>query len=67
MPEPRLKALIRLRIAVLNSRVPCKAGRMPPTEVSEGEFLELSKMVGQYIGFCRVPAMLQLEVASCPI
>lgn len=34
---------------------------------SDAEFLELSMMTGQYIGFGRVLAMLQLEVASCPI
>ena len=34
---------------------------------SDAEFLELSMMAGQYIGFGRVLAMLQLEVAACPI
>ncbi len=34
---------------------------------SDAEFLELSMMTGQYIGFGRVLAMLQLEVAACPI
>lgn len=34
---------------------------------TDAEFLELSMMTGQYIGFGRVLAMLQLEVASCPI
>jgi alkylhydroperoxidase family enzyme len=34
---------------------------------SDGEFLELAMMTGQYIGFGRVLAMLQLEVAACPI
>jgi alkylhydroperoxidase family enzyme len=34
---------------------------------SDAEFLELAMMAGQYIGFGRVLAMLQLEVASCPI
>lgn len=34
---------------------------------SDAEFLELSMMTGQYIGFGRVLAILQLEVASCPI
>ena len=34
---------------------------------TDGEFLELSMMTGQYIGFGRVLAMLQLEVAACPI
>ena len=115
--EPRLKELIRLRIATLNGCVLCKSVRMAPEVVSEdeaaagvddadaagftareraaihfaekmavdhhniddddvaamrrhfsdAEFLELSMMAGQYIGFGRVLAMLQLEVASCPI
>lgn len=115
--EPRLKELIRLRIATLNGCVLCKTVRMAPDVVSEdeaasgvdhadaagftpreraaihfaekmavdhhsicdddvaamrghfsdAEFLELSMMAGQYIGFGRVLAMLQLEVASCPI
>jgi alkylhydroperoxidase family enzyme len=115
--EPRLKELIRLRIATLNGCVLCKTVRMAPEVVSEeeaargvdapdaegftareraairfaekmavdhhnigdedvaamrtlftdAEFLELAMMAGQYIGFGRVLAMLQLEVASCPI
>ena len=115
--EPRLKELIRLRIATLNGCVLCKTVRMAPSVVSEdeaaagvdnaddaefspreraaihfaeklavdhhnisdddvanmrkhfndAEFLELAMMAGQYIGFGRVLAMLQLEVAACPI
>lgn len=115
--EPRLKELVRLRIATLNGCVLCKPVRMAPNVVSEteaaagvdhaddggftsreraaihfaekmavdhhnigdadvaemrrhfsdAEFLELAMMAGQYIGFGRVLAMLQLEVASCPI
>jgi alkylhydroperoxidase family enzyme len=115
--EPRLKELIRLRIATLNGCVLCKSVRMAPEVVAEdeaasgvddadnagftpreraaihfaekmavdhhnigdddvaamrrhftdAEFLELAMMAGQYIGFGRVLAMLQLEVASCPI
>jgi hypothetical protein len=34
---------------------------------NDAEFLELAMMAGQYIGFGRVLAMLQLEVASCPV
>lgn len=34
---------------------------------TDAEFLELAMMTGQYIGFGRVLAMLQLEVAACPI
>jgi alkylhydroperoxidase family enzyme len=114
---PRLKELIRLRIATLNGCVLCKTVRMAPEVVSEEEaasgvdrvdesgftareraaihfaekmavdhhnisdddvanmrrlftdeeFLELSMMAGQYIGFGRVLALLQLEVAACPI
>jgi alkylhydroperoxidase family enzyme len=33
----------------------------------EGELLELMMMAGQYIGFGRVLAILQLEDVSCPI
>ena len=115
--EPRLKELIRLRIATLNGCVLCKSVRMAPETVredeaasgvdnadtfdftpreraaihfaekmavdhhnisdddvaamrrhfSDAEFLELSMMAGQYIGFGRVLAMLQLEVAACPL
>lgn len=115
--EPRLKELVRLRIATLNGCVLCKTVRMAPQVVAEQEaasgvddadaadftpreraaihfaekmaldhhnigdadvaamrghftdpeFLELAMMTGQYIGFGRVLAMLQLEVASCPI
>jgi len=115
--EPRLKELIRLRIATLNGCVLCKSVRMAPEVVKEdeaasgvdhaddaeftpreraaihfaekmavdhhniddadvarmrklftdAEFLELAMMAGQYIGFGRVLAMLQLEVAACPI
>jgi alkylhydroperoxidase family enzyme len=115
--EPRLKELVRLRIATLNGCVLCKSVRMAPevvredeaaagvdhpeaadfspreraairfaekmavdhhnisdTDVAEmrghftdAEFLEIVMMAGQYIGFGRVLAMLQLEVAACPI
>jgi uncharacterized peroxidase-related enzyme len=115
--EPRLKELIRLRIATLNGCVACKTARMAPKVVAEdeaasgvdnadaagftareraaihfaeklaldhhnigdddvaamrkhftdAEFLELAMMAGQYIGFGRVLATLQLEVVSCPI
>jgi alkylhydroperoxidase family enzyme len=115
--EPRLKELVRLRIATLNGCVLCKSVRMAPdvvredeaaagvddadaaaftpreraaihfaekmaldhhnigdedvarmrTHFSDAEFLELAMMTGQYIGFGRVLAMLQLEVAACPV
>jgi alkylhydroperoxidase family enzyme len=115
--EPRLKELVRLRIATLNGCALCKTVRMAPDVVkeheaaagvdnadaadftpreraaihfaekmavdhhnigdedvarmrqhfSDAEFLELAMMAGQYIGFGRVLAMLQLEVAACPV
>jgi alkylhydroperoxidase family enzyme len=114
--DPRLKELVRLRIATLNGCALCKATRMAPDTVTEdeaargvdqggtsfsakeqaaiwfaekmavehhaisdadvermralfsdAEFLELTMMTGQYIGFGRVLALLQLEVAMCPI
>ena len=34
---------------------------------TDEEFLELAMRAGQYIGFGRVLALLQLEVAACPI
>jgi alkylhydroperoxidase family enzyme len=34
---------------------------------SEPEILELMMMIGQYIGFGRMLAALQLEEAHCPI
>ncbi len=36
-------------------------------QFSEAELLELMMMTGQYIGFGRMLAMLQLEETSCPI
>jgi hypothetical protein len=34
---------------------------------SQGELLELMMMIGQYIGFGRMLAILQLEETACPI
>jgi hypothetical protein len=34
---------------------------------SKGELLELMMMAGQYIGFGRVLAILQLEETACPV
>lgn len=115
--EPRLKELVRLRIATLNGCKTCKAARLArdvvketeaATEVdqldqgnfsareraaikfaeamaldhhaigdetirelrthfSEAELLELMMMAGQYIGFGRMLAILQLEETVCPI
>lgn len=115
--EPRLKELVRLRIATLNGCKTCKAARLARDVVkekeaaidvdqldqanfslreraairlaeamaldhhaigddairelrkhfSEAELLELMMMAGQYIGFGRMLAVLQLEEATCPI
>ncbi len=113
--EPRLKELVRLRIATLNGCKTCKAARLDPTvteeeaasgvdssdfefsareraaisfaekmavshheideddiaklkeHFSETELLELMMMSGQYIGFGRMLAILQLEEVHCPI
>lgn len=113
--EPRLKELVRLRIATLNACKACKAARLDPdvTEIeasygvdspdhafsareraaidfaermaidhfaigdsdisnlrnlfSEAELLELMMMAGQYIGFGRMLAILQLEEISCTV
>lgn len=115
--EPRLKALVRLRIATLNDCKTCKAARLAQDVVkeseaaidvdqldqanfspreraalklaeamaldhhaigddtiralrenfSEAELLELMMMAGQYIGFGRMLAILQLEETACPI
>jgi alkylhydroperoxidase family enzyme len=116
---PRIKELVRLRIAVLNGCQTCMAARLAADAVpepqatgvwedgydtdeaytaaeqaamrfaerlavahhgigdediaelrrhfSEAETLELMMMAGQYIGFGRVLAVLQLETTSCPI
>jgi alkylhydroperoxidase family enzyme len=116
---PRLKELMRLRIAVLNGCVTCQAARLASDTIPEeqaigvwsedfatssdytpaeraavefaermavdhhnigdadiealhehfddGEILELMMMAGQYIGFGRTLAILQLETVSCPI
>jgi AhpD family alkylhydroperoxidase len=116
--EPRLKELVRLRIATLNGCKTCKAVRLAREVVSEreaaagvdaaeaeqsftprekaairlaeamaldhfaigddairalrqhfseAELLELMMMAGQYIGFGRMLAVLQLEDTVCPI
>ncbi|MGV1048421.1 MAG: carboxymuconolactone decarboxylase family protein [Solirubrobacterales bacterium] len=116
---PRLKELVRLRIAILNGCVTCQSARLAPESVPEeqatgvwkddfaanpdyspaeraavefaermaldhhgigdaeiealhehfddAEILELMMMAGQYIGFGRCLAILQLEDVSCPI
>jgi alkylhydroperoxidase family enzyme len=114
---PRLKELVRLRIATLNGCETCKAARLAADSIPEhqalsidgyadsddyspaeraavrfaellavrhfdiddheilvlrehfddAEILELMMMAGQYIGFGRVLATLQLETVSCPL
>jgi alkylhydroperoxidase family enzyme len=115
--EPRLKELMRLRIATLNGCKTCKAARLAQGTLTESEaravdeyddaptysdrekaaikfaemlainhhdiddesialmrqlfdpaeLLELMMMAGQYIGFGRMLAVLQLETIACPI
>lgn len=115
--SPRLKEIVRLRIATLNGCQTCRAARLASDTVSEGEvaviddygahdefspaekaairlaellataheridddeisrlrehyddaeILELMMMAGQYIGFGRVLATLQLETVACPL
>ena len=116
---PRMKELVRLRIALLNGCQACQAARLAPEVIPEdqatgvwaddfsaspeyspaeraavefaermavdhhgigdadiealheyfddGEILELMMMAGQYIGFGRTLAILQLETVACPI
>jgi alkylhydroperoxidase family enzyme len=116
---PRMKELVRLRIAILNGCVTCQSARLAPATVPEehatgvwkddfaenpdyspaeraavefaermavdhhhigdadiealkqhfddAEILELMMMAGQYIGFGRCLAILQLETVTCPI
>lgn len=117
--SPRLKELVRLRIALLNGCQTCQAARLAPETIPEdqatgvwstdfavnpdyspaeraavelaermalehheigdadiealhehfddAEILELMMMAGQYIGFGRTLAILQLETVACPI
>jgi alkylhydroperoxidase family enzyme len=116
---PRMKELVRLRIAVLNGCVTCQSARLAAESIPEAqatgvwekgfaensdyspaeraavlfaeqmavdhhsigdadvealhehfddaEILELMMMAGQYIGFGRTLAILQLETVACPI
>jgi alkylhydroperoxidase family enzyme len=114
---PRVKELVRLRVATLNGCKTCKAARLAPDTVSEpdaggidgyeesadyspgenaavafaerlaldhhsigdadilalrehfddAQILELMMMAGQYIGFGRMLAVLQLETVACPL
>ena len=115
--SPRLKELVRLRIATLNGCETCKAARLAADVITEPQalgiddwsasdaytaaekaavlfaermalehhgigdadvaalrehfddaaILELMMMTGQYIGFGRVLAILQLETVACPL
>jgi alkylhydroperoxidase family enzyme len=115
--SPRLKELVRLRIATLNGCQTCKAARLAADTIPEEQavgidaygasadytpaekaavwfaeqmavdhhnigdaevaalrehfddaaILELMMMAGQYIGFGRVLAILQLETVACPL
>jgi alkylhydroperoxidase family enzyme len=117
--SPRMKELVRLRIAILNGCVTCQSARLAPESVPEeqavgvwaedfaanpeysdaeraavefaermavdhhnigdadiealgkhfddAQILELMMMAGQYIGFGRTLAILQLETVACPI
>jgi alkylhydroperoxidase family enzyme len=115
--SPRVKELVRLRIATLNGCKTCKAARLAPDTVPEpqaagideydesrdyspaektavafaellavdhhsiddadilalrdhfddAQILELMMMAGQYIGFGRMLAVLQLETVACPL
>lgn len=115
--SPRLKELVRLRIATLNGCQTCKAARLAADSIPEDQalgidaydgsdaytpaekaavrfaeqmavdhhaigdaemaalrrhfddaaILELMMMAGQYIGFGRVLAILQLETVACPL
>ncbi len=116
---PRLKELVRLRIAILNGCVTCQSARLAADSVPEDQatgiwaddfagnpdyspaeraavefaermaidhhnigdedvarlhehfddrqILELMMMAGQYIGFGRCLAILQLETVACPV
>jgi len=115
--SPRLKELVRLRIATLNGCQTCKAARLAADSIPEdqalgidaydasdaytpaekaavrfaeqmavdhhaigdaemvalrehfddAEILELMMMAGQYIGFGRMLAILELETVACPL
>mgnify|MGYP000536512192 CR=1 FL=1 len=115
--SPRIKELVRLRIATLNGCQTCKAARLAADSIPEdqaigidaygesdaytpaekaavhfaeqmavdhhaigdaevlelrehfddAQILELMMMAGQYIGFGRLLAILQLETVACPL
>lgn len=67
--SPRERAAIHFaeRMALDHHNIDDDAVAEMRKHFTDAEFLELSMMTGQYIGFGRVLAMLQLEVAACPI
>lgn len=66
---PRERAAIRFaeKMAVDHHNIGDEDVAQMRGHFTDAEFLELAMMAGQYIGFGRVLAMLQLEEASCPI
>lgn len=55
------------KMAVDHFSIDDKTIREMRTLFSEGELLELMMMAGQYIGFGRMLAILQLEEVACPV
>ena len=65
--DPRHFASGTRQLARLAGRSPEHLTRELRRHFSEKEILELMMMTGQYIGFGRMLAALQLETVSCPI
>jgi AhpD family alkylhydroperoxidase len=67
--SPRERAALRLaeRMALDHFAVDDAMINDVRRHFSKSELLELMMMTGQYIGFGRVLAILQLEEAACPI
>jgi alkylhydroperoxidase family enzyme len=67
--SPRERAALRLAesMALDHFAVDDAMIRELRRHFSKGELLELMMMTGQYIGFGRVLAILQLEETVCPI
>ena len=66
---PRERAALKLAetMAVDHFAVDDRMVRELRKHFSQGELLELMMMIGQYIGFGRMLAILQLEESACPI
>jgi alkylhydroperoxidase family enzyme len=66
---PRERAALTLAetMAVDHFSVDDRMVRALRKHFSQGELLELMMMIGQYIGFGRMLAILQLEETGCPI